>query len=96
MPHNLTHEEEELIQCLMEECSEVIHTCTKILRHGAESFHPDTGKVNIRALHQELGDVQAILHMLKEIKFLDQSEINQGMYRKQESVAKYLHYSSLV
>jgi len=56
--NSLSLEEEERLYWLMEEASEVIQCCSKILRHGYESVHPDNpnGPTNRQELEKEMAD----------------------------------------
>lgn len=64
----LTPAERELIEMLAEECGEVIVECTKILRHGLDSYNPtlppEKRVLNRTALRRELNDVEAVKQML--------------------------------
>lgn len=56
----LTAAEVELLTMLAEEAAEVVQACTKALRHGLESTHPDGGPTNHEALSKEMADLGAV------------------------------------
>jgi NTP pyrophosphatase (non-canonical NTP hydrolase) len=64
-PPGLTPAYRERLEMLAEECAEAIKAVTKILRHGADSAHPVTGKGNAQALREEIGDVLAIVTLMQ-------------------------------
>lgn len=66
--HDISYAEEERLQMLAEECSEVIQVICKIFRHGYTSFHPDdeTITTNWTLLKNELNDVKAIMYGMTE------------------------------
>lgn len=59
---NLTEAQRERLEMLVEECSEVVHAATKILRHGYDSYHPEKPEtlVNRKDLQYELLDLWTI------------------------------------
>lgn len=54
----------ERLEMLAEECAEVIHAVTKILRHGYNSAHPVSGVNNKHTLREELLDVVTVMRMM--------------------------------
>lgn len=56
----------ELLDCVVEEASEVIKAVTKMRRFGQYSTDPETGRTNIMQLQQELGDMKAVKQRLFE------------------------------
>ena len=60
--NKLTPAEAERLAMLAEECGEVIQVVGKILRHGYESYHPDSPDVSNRdLLAKEVADVTSII-----------------------------------
>lgn len=58
----MTPAQAERLTMLAEECAEVIHAVTKILRHGYDSHHPARpGWDNRQQLEAEVGDLAAVL-----------------------------------
>lgn len=55
--NGLSEAEQERLVIVAEECAEVIHVTTKILRHGYESCHPKKpSETNRVALIREIAD----------------------------------------
>jgi hypothetical protein len=50
----------ELLTMLAEEAGEVVQACTKALRHGLDSRHPDGGPTNAQQLTRELRDLSYV------------------------------------
>lgn len=65
----ITDREKEVLYMLIEECSEVQHIVSKILRHGWTSSHPDYNNIpNEQLLKKEIADLRAILWLLEDYK----------------------------
>lgn len=62
-------ENEYLFLCLAEECAEIQQICSKIIRFGLNSYHPDDpDKIqNFQKLKNEINDFIAVTDYLKEI-----------------------------
>jgi NTP pyrophosphatase (non-canonical NTP hydrolase) len=76
------NEQEQLFVITMEECGELIQECSKILRHGMnDKTHPK--------LIDEIGDVCAMIQLLKEKKHVTQKEIDKRMKVKFRKLKKY-------
>ena len=59
--------QQECLTVLMEECGEVIQEICKILRFGLEEYsHHDVTKTHLECLQQELGDLLAMIQMLRD------------------------------
>lgn len=57
----LTDAQRERLEMLAEEAAEVVQCCTKILRHGYNSHHPDRpGRTNKKELQDELMQMWAV------------------------------------
>ena len=59
----VTDHEREMLVILMEECSEVIHAASKLIRFGKEN-RPMDGVTNTAHLGYEMGHVQFMIHMM--------------------------------
>lgn len=66
-PHK---EERERLIYLMEECAEVVKACSKILRHGWNSYDPtvSNGPSNQDALYAELCDVLTAIDRMNKAR----------------------------
>lgn len=96
MPHinNLSPAQIERLALLAEECSEVIHVVNKIIRHGYNSYHPDTpNQNNIYLLEKELGDLQYAIKLMVKEKDIEDKYIAEAMFHKQKTIGQYLHYN---
>ena len=92
--NKLTPAEAERLALLIEECAEVIHVGTKILRHGYASLHPNGGQNNRTLLEGELGDLQAAVALMLVAGDIDGETIVSETEDKFETVPKYLHHQS--
>ncbi len=64
--NKLSPAEAERLAMMIEECNEVATACTKILRHGYDSHHPDDRNHpgNRAALEDEIVDVLAVRSLM--------------------------------
>ena len=79
----------EALLLLQEECAEVIHIANKSLRFGLEDFHPHTHVRNREALIQEIGDVMALVDVLKGMGIINDSELEVAMANKREKLRRW-------
>lgn len=94
MFNNLTPEEHERITILQEELLEAAHICSKILRHGYESYHPDEHDLNNRELlGKELGDVRFAMIWLCDNGDQNKCYIHEMAKVKSCNIQKYLHHT---
>jgi NTP pyrophosphatase (non-canonical NTP hydrolase) len=91
---NLSDHQEECLNILQEECSEVIQAASKIKRFGLTSFHPDDPLclTNLENLETELGDVLALIDMCKHagIGITDQG-LGQAKAKKMARLGMWMH-----
>ena len=81
--NQLTDAEAERLALLLEEMGEAIQIIGKIQRHGYESFNPNTGPPDNRALlEKELGDVFHAVERMIWADDLDEDEI--GRHQKEK------------
>lgn len=93
----LTEQEAERLAILLEECSEVIQVCGKILRHGYNSTHPDGGPNNRELLEKELGHLHCAYHFMQSYKDIEGGKVHSSFKSKRETISKYLrHHKSVV
>lgn len=66
--NGLSPVERELLTMLAEEAAEVVQAVTKILRHGPDSYNPDTEvrTLNRSELRKEIVDVLAVVQIMRE------------------------------
>lgn len=98
---NFNNNPETLI-ILQEECSELITEClkiikvvSKILRFGMSNFNPKTPTITNRDLFiQELGDVFAIVEILKSRQIISEDEIQGAIERKLKKLPGFYNFQS--
>jgi len=93
-PDELTDYDLELLGVLQEECAEVIQIVSKIRRFRLHSYNPFEASTadNRQLLAQELGDVTALIKLLKvRSKLFTQPEIDQAAELKQKKLEKFLN-----
>lgn len=74
--NKLTPEEHEALTLLFEECGEVVQIVGKIMRHGLDSWHPDSLKVNRDELAKECSDVLCSVRILVRDGVITQRRLN--------------------
>ena len=89
----MMNDTEYLLVCLGEESSEVVKTCSKILRFGMDSSHPRDLKTNNKSnLLYELNDLMAVVEILVEKGVIPTrwEDFNQRL-EKSEKVKHYMN-----
>lgn len=85
-------EDEHLLSCLAEECSEVAQRVSKALRFGLNEIQPGQPLTNAQRLSIELTDLYAVREML-----LDQGLIPEldpvAITEKKAKVKKFMEYA---
>lgn len=74
---------------LIEELSEAIQAVSKIQRFGIDNTNPVTGKKSRDVLIQELGDVIALINIIRFDLGIAQRELDEAEVRKIEKLTKY-------
>lgn len=88
--HDLSDAERERLEMLIEECSEVIQIAAKTLRHGYDSYNPNTGEYNGFLLNAEVNQVKAIINKMDEEGDIESESTSEGL----ETIwRKKLHYT---
>jgi NTP pyrophosphatase (non-canonical NTP hydrolase) len=84
----------ERLYILSEELGEAQQAVGKILRHGYDSKHPETGITNKESFEHELGDVKAAIFLLTQKYEVSPSKIVTKMFLKLEKfrLGTYLHH----
>lgn len=77
---------------LAEELAEVQQIVGKILRHGRYSVYPEGGPTNKEYLESELGDVQAILRLMRCAGEVDTVKVQVACKDKLDRLQKYTHH----
>lgn len=74
---------EEILSILQEECAEVIQIISKIRRFGEYNVHPNTPtSTNLLRLHEELGDVIAMIELLSANDYINVKHIHMLKHKK--------------
>lgn len=95
--NDLNPDQLERLAILNEECAEVQHIISKIIRHGFDSHNPngDNDISNTELLEKEIGDVLTAIALVVDNHDVDGKEIFKHKCNKQDKImdAKcYLHY----
>ena len=83
----------ERLAILAEECGEVVQIVGKILRHGYQGKHPDTGVTNTQALEEELGHLEYAISRLV-LHDVDPSEVRRHATNKMHTIHQWLHHTT--
>ena len=91
--NKLTPAQAERLAMLAEECAEVIQIVGKILRHGYESYHPETPQeTNRDMLEDEVGDLHAVLEMMRSAGDADFPEVSMWIAGRINQKLRYSHH----
>ena len=85
--------ERELLEILIEECSEVQKRATKMLRFGVNEVQPGQEYSNRERLSLEVGDVMEVLWQCRNARLLNDGAIEDGRVNKKRQLAKYMQHS---
>lgn len=78
----------ESLTILTEECAEVIQTISKIFRFGIDATYNDS-PTNVESLHQELGDLLAMIDILSNIGLIDNDTLTLAKQKKFDKLQKW-------
>ena len=73
---------EETLVILMEECGELIQACGKVIRTKEDTKY-------VRNLQDEIGDVMAMIEILKMSGFVTDKQIEDRMIEKKKKLMKW-------
>lgn len=82
----------ELIEKLIDECSEVIQRCSKALTFGLDEIQPGQEYSNSRRIAFEVGDVYEVVRRLNGLRVLDVDDIEAGVQNKRRKLAQFLQH----
>lgn len=91
--------QEYLLTCLMEECAEVQHACSKALRFGLQDQGPKEERPNAENIIMEFMDAMAIVEMLQCDNYIPKPEPKDErmiIMQKIGKVTGYMEYSRKV
>lgn len=83
--------QEECLNILQEECAEVIQAASKIKRFGIIGKREDSRLNNIQNLEMELGDVLALVELVKHSFGITTEGIENARISKMNRLSKYMH-----
>lgn len=75
---NFLTKEDEILTILMEECGEVIQSCSKVIRFGSAE--------NYDNLQKEIGDLMCMLELMSENGLIDWNEVSINSRKKREKL----------
>jgi NTP pyrophosphatase (non-canonical NTP hydrolase) len=81
--------EEEILTILQEECAEVSQIVCKIRRFGIDHPHLKEGGSNRERLTEEIGDLQAMINLLKSFNIVSEQGVEQAQHAKFEKLKKW-------
>ena len=86
----MNEETRETLIILQEELIEAAQVISKIFRFGPDQIVPNTDTTNVHRLTQELGDVEALIELLTDLKIgVNQQEIFEAKMRKFEKLKQW-------
>lgn len=83
-------DEQEILECMIEECSEIIQRATKILRFGVHEVQPGQPLTNKIRLSEEIGDLNAVINLAIKANLVSASTVVRQVPRKLYKLRKYL------
>lgn len=78
----MTSQEQEIMDILQEECSEVIQCVSKVRRFGIDNSHK-SGETQRENLTKEIGDVQCMINLCIEHGIVEKSAVDAAVLNKQ-------------
>src|SRR5688572_27682194 len=84
--------ERELLTILIEEAAEVQQRATKILRFGANEIQPGQFNTNTWRLCQEIGDMVAIINLLRRCGLVIENVVNAQVDRKIAKLKEFMQH----
>jgi NTP pyrophosphatase (non-canonical NTP hydrolase) len=83
--------QEECLNILQEECAEVIQAASKIKRFGQIGKPVNTTLTNLESLEMELGDVLALVDLVKDSMGITTEGLERAKINKMQRLSKYMH-----
>ena len=85
-----TEREREVVEIIIEECSEVQQRSTKLLRFGPTEVQPEQPYDNCYRLGLEVGDLLEILDVAVKEGLIPQKSIDAGRANKKRQLARFM------
>lgn len=80
---------DEVMNILSEECAEVIQAISKCNRFGLDNFKPGKPLTNAQHLEGEIGDLLAMVDLLKSMSIVSEEGLNTAKQAKVEKLKKW-------
>lgn len=76
----------EVMDILQEECAEVIQAVSKCSRFGLNNLKPGKTLTNVQHLESEIGDLLAMVDLLKSMNIITDNGLDQAKHAKIEKL----------
>jgi NTP pyrophosphatase (non-canonical NTP hydrolase) len=83
------NKEKEVMDILQEECAEVIQAVSKCSRFGIDNYKPGKPLTNREHLEEELGDLLAMVDIMKEMGIVSWGNLEVAKQAKIEKLKKW-------
>lgn len=90
--NQLTDAQAERLAILAEEAGEVIQAVGKVLRHGYDSKHPNSGITNLETLEKEIGDFLCCAALLARQQDISWTHVMDESAKKDNNLGRYTHH----
>ena len=85
----MNSKEKEVMDILQEECAEVIQAVSKVSRFGIDNYKPGKPLTNREHLEEELGDLLAMVDIMKEMDIISWGNLEVAKLAKIEKLKKW-------
>jgi len=85
----MNNKEKEVMDILQEECAEVIQAVSKCNRFGIDNYKPGKSLTNGEHLEEELGDLLAMIDIMKEMDIVSWENMEIAKLAKIEKLKKW-------
>ena len=85
----MNKKEKEVMDILQEECAEVIQAVSKVSRFGMDNYKPGEIVSNREHLEEELGDLLAMIDIMKELGIVSNGNLEVAKVAKIEKLKKW-------
>ena len=85
----MNKKEKEVMDILQEECAEVIQAVSKVSRFGMDNYKPGEIISNREHLEEELGDLLAMIDIMKQLGIVSNGNLEVAKIAKIEKLKKW-------
>ena len=85
----MNNKEKEVMDILQEECAEVIQAVSKCSRFGIDNYKPGKPLTNREHLEEELGDLLAMVDIMREMGIVSSITLEVAKMAKIEKLKKW-------